>query len=341
MRIAHLCLRFLICVICNHSHYWRLLVVHEERLDGLDDDGKVKDKRAILHVVYVIRQLFYNIGCGLVFLMIDLCPTGYAGLDDETDGVVRDLGDQFLNDLGSFRPRADERQIAANDVPELRQFIQVGRAEEAADRRYAQVTLSRPLRTVRFCGSIRGERSHRSEFVERKGRAVFSCTGLGVNDRSERCCRDEQCNEGFKRKKNDPQRDRRDNLQTALEVVKESALADAVLNEPRLADPAERNFAEHGLIESRNIPHRDARGKHLIEQFCSMRVVPEMGRDDYERNAITSYQAVEVGERLAGISLHDDGVPDLRIFGERVAKFTRERAGVKEQDAVQALAETC
>jgi hypothetical protein len=55
--------------------------------------------------------------------MVDLGPTGKAGLDEMPDIVIRDLLLVCLDEGGQFRARAYERLISFDDAPQLRQFV--------------------------------------------------------------------------------------------------------------------------------------------------------------------------------------------------------------------------
>ena len=102
-----------------------LFRVHKNRFDRLQDDRPVQDRRTVLQIVNVILQFFGNIRVGEVGAVIDLRPSGDAGLDKEPRLIVRDPRRELCHELRPFRPRADERKIAADDIPELGQFVEV------------------------------------------------------------------------------------------------------------------------------------------------------------------------------------------------------------------------
>ena len=60
---------------------------------------------------------------------------------------------------GRSGPRADDRHVAAQHVPELRQLVEVEAAQPAADRRRARVVVARPDRA--------GRRPRRPSCIER------------------------------------------------------------------------------------------------------------------------------------------------------------------------------
>src|SRR5262245_63906884 len=55
--------------------------------------------------------------------------------------------------------RSDDRHVAAQDVPELRQLVEVGTAQEPSERRHARIGRLGPHRT----GLVFGIVEHRSE----------------------------------------------------------------------------------------------------------------------------------------------------------------------------------
>ena len=68
------------------------------------------------------------------------------GLDLVAQHVLRDAVLELLDEVGPLGTRADDRHVAAQHVPELRQLVEVAAAQPAADRRAARVVLARPDR---------------------------------------------------------------------------------------------------------------------------------------------------------------------------------------------------
>src|SRR6202012_590233 len=67
----------------------------------------------------------------------------------DAEGTLREEGDRVLEpvrDAWPFRPRADERHVAPQDIDQLRNLVEPGLAQEAADRGDAWIVLGCPDR---------------------------------------------------------------------------------------------------------------------------------------------------------------------------------------------------
>ena len=67
------------------------------------------------------------------------------GSDDEPLPVLRDLLAQLLEERRPDRPRPDDAHVAAHDVPQLRQLVQVREAQHAAEARHLRLRALREL----------------------------------------------------------------------------------------------------------------------------------------------------------------------------------------------------
>ena len=94
---------------------------------------------------------------------VDLRPAGDAGLHLVAQHVLRDPVLELLDEERPLGPRADDRHVAPQHVPELRQLVEVEPAQPAADRRAARVVVARPDRA----GLVLGALVHRAELVDR------------------------------------------------------------------------------------------------------------------------------------------------------------------------------
>ena len=93
---------------------------------------------------------------------------------------------------GPLGSRADERHVAPQHVPELRQFIDARPAEQAAHRRASRVVVSRPDRTGLGFGVL----VHRAELVDGELLAVQAHPLLPVEDRPRRRAADDERRDG-------------------------------------------------------------------------------------------------------------------------------------------------
>ena len=91
-----------------------------------------------------------------------------------------------LRDLARDRwARADQAHLAAQDVEQLRQLVQAGAPEEAADRRDARIALHLEQRAARLVAGAQllqqtiGVLTHRAELPHPEAHAVFANPLLG------------------------------------------------------------------------------------------------------------------------------------------------------------------
>src|SRR5688572_5856347 len=86
-------------------------------------DLEVEADRPVLDVIQVVFDALLE--RGVAAPAVDLRPAGDAGLDLVAQHVLRDAVLELLDEVGALRPRADDRHVAADDVPELRQLVEV------------------------------------------------------------------------------------------------------------------------------------------------------------------------------------------------------------------------
>ncbi len=116
---------------------------------------------AVLDVIEVIFEFdagFFNRG-GIT--VIDLCPTGDTRLDQQARPVEGDFLLEFGNQLGTFGTRSHQAHFAAQDIPELRQFVYVGAAQEIAKCVIRLIFLLRDLNLAILFGIL----VHCAEFI--------------------------------------------------------------------------------------------------------------------------------------------------------------------------------
>ena len=107
-----------------------------------------------------------------------LRPAGDAGLHAVAQHVARDLVLELAHERRPLGARADDRHVAGEHVPDLRQLVERPRAQELADARAARIVLDRPHRTARRFGVD----AHRAELHDHERAAVEPHALLAVED---------------------------------------------------------------------------------------------------------------------------------------------------------------
>src|SRR5690606_14079147 len=128
---------------------------------------EVEPQRPVLAAVEVELGTFADllVGVHLAAPAVDLRPASHAGLDLVTGQIaVHDLGvEQVVRLRGDrVRPRPNQRQRAHQRVEELRQFVDRGLADEAADSGHARVVPGHRL----LGGRVALVDIHRAELVD-------------------------------------------------------------------------------------------------------------------------------------------------------------------------------
>src|SRR5437764_12708075 len=108
----------------------------------------------MLDVVEVVAQLFHGVLARGAVAVLHLRPPGEARLDGVALLVERNLLRQLLDEERAFRTRPDEAHVAADDVPQLRQLVEAGLADEAADAGDAVVAVAGPDRRAALLGVL-------------------------------------------------------------------------------------------------------------------------------------------------------------------------------------------
>ena len=109
-------------------------------------DPEILEQALPTKVFEVVVDLSANVIDADVVRLVDLRPSGDAWLHTLTHAVVRNVVAQACEDGGAFGPWTYDVHFAAKDVVELRQFVDSGPPQKAADRRNARVALLSPHR---------------------------------------------------------------------------------------------------------------------------------------------------------------------------------------------------
>src|SRR5687767_3934374 len=117
----------------------------EETADeGEPHDFDVERDGPVFDVVEVeLDTLFER---GVAAPAVYLRPAGDAGLDLVAQHVLRDAVLELLDEERPLGTRPDDRHVALEDVPELRQLVEVEAAQPLSHRRRARVVVARPHR---------------------------------------------------------------------------------------------------------------------------------------------------------------------------------------------------
>ena len=106
--------------------------------------------------------------------------------------VVRDLVLELVDEGRPLRARTDDRHLALEHVPDLRQLVERGAAKEGADASSSRVVAHRPDRTgARLCVD-----AHRAELQNHELAPVQPHAHLTIEDRAAILEPDQQCNDG-------------------------------------------------------------------------------------------------------------------------------------------------
>src|SRR5688572_9120614 len=140
-------------------------------------DLQIESHRPVLDVVQVVLDTLFE--RGVAAPAVHLRPAGDTRLHLVAQHVLRDAVLELLHEEGAFRPRADDRHLTFEDVPELWQLVEVEAAQPAADRRRARVVFARPHRPAGVFGVV----LHRAELVDGEWPAVEAHALLRVEDR--------------------------------------------------------------------------------------------------------------------------------------------------------------
>ena len=92
---------------------------------------------------------------------MNLGPAGEPGLDQQAPAPVGNSRLELFDELRSLRPRADDRHVPAQHVPELRELVEVRPAEDAAEGRHPRIVHRGPARRA----GLLGVGAHRPELV--------------------------------------------------------------------------------------------------------------------------------------------------------------------------------
>src|SRR5690606_1158379 len=124
----------------------------------------------------VVLELLRGVLLGRAIRIVELGPAGEAGPHAMAQLVVADLLRQLGDELRPLRARTDQAHVAAQHVPQLRQLVDAGLADEAAHARDACVLLAGPDRHA----VLLRVRAHAAELDQAERAAAFADALLAV-----------------------------------------------------------------------------------------------------------------------------------------------------------------
>src|SRR5665213_3525091 len=102
----------------------------DDGLDGLKHDEEVEAERHVLEVVEIVLELFLGFGEGGAVAVPNLRPAGEARANEMAEIVEGQVLREHGDELGALRAGAYEVHVDAENVPELRDFVEARLAHE-------------------------------------------------------------------------------------------------------------------------------------------------------------------------------------------------------------------
>ena len=146
----------------------------------------------MLQVVEVVFELSFGLFERCTIPVPDLSPACNAGTDHVAQIVIGNLVAEPLDKFGALRPGADKPHIAAQNVPELGNFIESGLAHESTKRCDPGIILGCPNSSC--CFSIL---AHGAKLVGGELASAVADAGLIEAPRTRRGEPDRQDDEGY------------------------------------------------------------------------------------------------------------------------------------------------
>src|SRR5215471_17798885 len=99
-------------------------LAHEDNPNRSQDDGAIERHRHFLKVEQIVFHFVPGILYRGAVVVLDLGPAGQSGAHTVTFVIVGDVFAKLLDEHRPLRTRSDKTHLAADNVDELRQFIQ-------------------------------------------------------------------------------------------------------------------------------------------------------------------------------------------------------------------------
>src|SRR4051812_991653 len=320
------------------------MLVEEPAQQRQPHDFQVEPHRPVLDVIQVVLDPLLD--RGVAAPAVHLRPAGDARLHFVAQHVLGNLVLELRDEQRPLGPRADDRHIALEDVPQLRQFVDVGAPQHLADRRPPRVLLARE----HWPGHRFGIVEHRAELVDHERLAVEAHPLLTVEHRSAR--------RELHQHRDQPEGNRQHDQRGARDRNIDDPFDDAVeALERDVVDVDDRDAVE--ILEAR--PQRD----HLqqvghdldIDAFAARRLdelqhlhvllgrqrdvqmIDSLARRDLRRFVRRAEQRqAAIPQMIAGglvVDEADDQVAKLAMFEDLVGDKPAKLAGTGDEDALE------
>ena len=113
-------------------------------------------------VIEVVFEFDRRLGDAGDVAVVDLRPASETGLDQQAGAVEGNLPLEFGHQFRTLGTRPDETHLAAQDIPELGQFVKTRLAQEIADARHTRIVLGGQARLAIRLGVL----IHAAEFPD-------------------------------------------------------------------------------------------------------------------------------------------------------------------------------
>ena len=157
------------------NFYLICIFIYESFKNREEQDFYVEGHGPVLDVPDVVLHTLVD--RGVAAEAVDLGPAGHAWADLMLDHVAWDLLLKHLDELGTLRARPDEGHLAGEDVEELRELVDGGFPDEAADAGDARVARDGPALLFVCFGLLH----HGAELVHHE-RLVMKADALLLED---------------------------------------------------------------------------------------------------------------------------------------------------------------
>ena len=310
-------------------------------------DLQIEAHRPVLDVVQVVLDALLE--RRVAAPAVHLRPAGDAGLHLVAQHVLRDLVLELRDEMRPLRARPDDRHVAAQHVPELRQLVDVRAAQELAERRHAADRRSlRPHRPGLALGVV----VHRAELDDRERLAVEAHPLLAVEDGAARRELDERRDEPERNRQHDQRRRSRSRCRsprltmllkpcsgTSLMLMtgtpsRSSSRARSAITCSRSGTTLTSTHLAAGALDELEHLHV------LLGRQRDVEVIDRLARRDLGRFVDRAEQrqaaVAEVIARRPVVDEADDLIAELAVLEDLVGDQAAQLAGAGDQDPLEA-----
>ena len=153
-------------------------------------DVNIQPRRPVVHIIKIVPQPFFE--TGVAAPAVDLRVSRETAANGMAHVVLNLLLSKFACELRPLGARSDKTHIAAQDVPQLRQFIEAVTAKVVTDSGAPWIGRYRPDWAEIPLGML----VHGSELDDREAEAIQADSRLAIKDRATSAHSHGQRNEG-------------------------------------------------------------------------------------------------------------------------------------------------